>query len=317
MFRPGLLAAAHGGVLYVDEVNLLPDHLVDVLLDVAGSGLNRVERDGVSHSHPARFVLVGSMNPEEGELRPQLLDRFGLSVPIKAPGGAHRAGRGRAPAPDPRRRGPGGGRRGRHRAARPAGCGHARRPARHGGRLRLPPGGERGRRGSARRPGAVPGRGRLRGLGGPLGGHVGRRGAGGRHRPGAPAAAPSLRSAHAQPRRAAGGTVRGPPVLRRRPAAARPSRPPPEPVDEALLAGLLDDEPRRRSRPRPRRLEPEPEIRLRPRRRPGAAGTCGPTPSTRRPRLPPRARRGGDAGRRPCPPPWACGAETTDRRAAA
>jgi magnesium chelatase subunit D len=85
VFRPGLLSAAHGGVLYVDEVNLLPDHLVDVLLDVAASGLNRVERDGVSHSHPARFVLVGSMNPEEGELRPQLLDRFGLSVEIKAP----------------------------------------------------------------------------------------------------------------------------------------------------------------------------------------------------------------------------------------
>ena len=85
VFRPGLLAAAHGGVLYVDEVNLLPDHLVDVLLDVAGSGINVVERDGVSHSHPARFVLVGSMNPEEGELRPQLLDRFGLSVEIKAP----------------------------------------------------------------------------------------------------------------------------------------------------------------------------------------------------------------------------------------
>src|SRR4030095_8247859 len=84
-FRPGLLAAAHGGVLYVDEVNLLPDHLVDVLLDVAASGLNRVERDGVSHSHPPGCVLVVSMNPEEGELRPQLLDRFGLSVPIKAP----------------------------------------------------------------------------------------------------------------------------------------------------------------------------------------------------------------------------------------
>ncbi len=84
-FRPGLLAAAHGGVLYVDEVNLLPDHLVDVLLDVAASGINRVERDGVSHTHAARFVLVGSMNPEEGELRPQLLDRFGLSVEIKSP----------------------------------------------------------------------------------------------------------------------------------------------------------------------------------------------------------------------------------------
>ena len=85
LFRPGLLAAAHGGVLYVDEVNLLPDHLVDVLLDVAASGINVVERDGVSHAHAARFVLVGSMNPEEGELRPQLLDRFGLSVAITAP----------------------------------------------------------------------------------------------------------------------------------------------------------------------------------------------------------------------------------------
>lgn len=84
-FRPGLLAAAHGGVLYVDEVNLLPDHLVDVLLDVAVSGMNRVERDGFSETHPARFVLVGSMNPEEGELRPQLLDRFGLAVEVRAP----------------------------------------------------------------------------------------------------------------------------------------------------------------------------------------------------------------------------------------
>src|SRR5205823_6326565 len=81
-FEPGLLAAAHGGVLYVDEVNLLPDHLVDVLLDVAASGVNRVEREGISHEHPARFVLIGSMNPEEGELRPQLLDRFGLAVDV-------------------------------------------------------------------------------------------------------------------------------------------------------------------------------------------------------------------------------------------
>jgi len=81
-FSPGLLAAAHGGVLYVDEVNLLPDHLVDVLLDVAAAGRNRVEREGVSHTHDARFVLVGSMNPEEGELRPQLLDRFGLCVDV-------------------------------------------------------------------------------------------------------------------------------------------------------------------------------------------------------------------------------------------
>jgi magnesium chelatase subunit D len=84
-FRPGLLAAAHGGVLYVDEINLLADHLVDTLLDVATSGVNRVERDGLSQTHPARFVLVGSMNPEEGELRPQLLDRFGLAVDVRAP----------------------------------------------------------------------------------------------------------------------------------------------------------------------------------------------------------------------------------------
>ena len=77
-FRPGLLARAHGGVLYVDEVNLLADHLVDLLLDVSASGVNIVERDGISHTHPARIVLIGTMNPEEGELRPQLLDRFGL-----------------------------------------------------------------------------------------------------------------------------------------------------------------------------------------------------------------------------------------------
>lgn len=83
-FRPGLLARAHGGVLYVDEVNLLADHLVDVLLDVAASGVNHVERDGISHRHESRFVLVGTMNPEEGELRPQLLDRFGLMLELPA-----------------------------------------------------------------------------------------------------------------------------------------------------------------------------------------------------------------------------------------
>ena len=82
---PGLLARAHGGVLYVDEVNLLPDALVDALLDVAASGVNTVERDGISQQHAARFVLIGTMNPEEGELRPQLLDRFGLSVALANP----------------------------------------------------------------------------------------------------------------------------------------------------------------------------------------------------------------------------------------
>lgn len=81
-FSPGVLAKADGGVLYVDEVNLLADHLVDLLLDVAASGVNRIERDGISHAHPARFVLIGTMNPEEGELRPQLLDRFGLNIAL-------------------------------------------------------------------------------------------------------------------------------------------------------------------------------------------------------------------------------------------
>jgi magnesium chelatase subunit D len=81
-FQPGLLAAAHRGILYVDEVNLLPDHLVDVLLDAAALGRNHVERDGLSVAHAAQFLLVGTMNPEEGDLRPQLLDRFGLSVEV-------------------------------------------------------------------------------------------------------------------------------------------------------------------------------------------------------------------------------------------
>jgi magnesium chelatase subunit I len=84
-FEPGLLARAHRGFLYIDEANLLEDHLVDLLLDVAASGENVVEREGLSIRHPARFVLVGTGNPEEGELRPQLLDRFGLSVEVKTP----------------------------------------------------------------------------------------------------------------------------------------------------------------------------------------------------------------------------------------
>jgi magnesium chelatase subunit I len=84
-FEPGLLARANRGFLYIDEVNLLEDHLVDLLIDVAASGENVVEREGLSVRHPARFVLIGSGNPEEGELRPQLLDRFGLSVEVKTP----------------------------------------------------------------------------------------------------------------------------------------------------------------------------------------------------------------------------------------
>jgi magnesium chelatase subunit I len=82
-FEPGLLARANRGLLYVDEINLLDDHLVDVLLDSAASGWNTVEREGISIKHPARFILIGSGNPEEGELRPQLLDRFGMHAEIR------------------------------------------------------------------------------------------------------------------------------------------------------------------------------------------------------------------------------------------
>ena len=82
-FEPGILAQANRNILYVDEINLLDDHLVDVLLDSAAMGVNSIEREGISYTHPARFVLVGTMNPEEGDLRPQLLDRFGLVVNIK------------------------------------------------------------------------------------------------------------------------------------------------------------------------------------------------------------------------------------------
>jgi Mg-chelatase subunit ChlI len=82
-FEPGVLAEANRNILYVDEVNLLDDHIVDVLLDAAAMGQNTVEREGVSVSHPARFILVGTMNPEEGDLRPQLLDRFGLCVDVE------------------------------------------------------------------------------------------------------------------------------------------------------------------------------------------------------------------------------------------
>ncbi len=82
-FEPGLLASANRGILYVDEVNLLDDHLVDILLDAAASGINKIERESISYSHPSRFMLIGTMNPEEGELRPQFLDRFGLSLSVR------------------------------------------------------------------------------------------------------------------------------------------------------------------------------------------------------------------------------------------
>lgn len=88
-FEPGILASANRGMLYIDEVNLLDDHVVDVLLDSAAMGVNIVEREGISFSHPARFILIGTMNPEEGDLRPQLLDRFALSVDIKGIRAAH------------------------------------------------------------------------------------------------------------------------------------------------------------------------------------------------------------------------------------
>lgn len=82
-FEPGVLAQAHRNILYVDEVNLLNDHIVDVLLDVAAMGVNVIEREGISYSHPSKFILIGTMNPEEGDLRPQLLDRFGLCVNVE------------------------------------------------------------------------------------------------------------------------------------------------------------------------------------------------------------------------------------------
>ncbi len=83
-FEPGILATANGNILYVDEVNLLEDHIVDLLLDAAAMGTNFIEREGISYTHPSRFILVGTMNPEEGDLRPQLLDRFGLAVDVEA-----------------------------------------------------------------------------------------------------------------------------------------------------------------------------------------------------------------------------------------
>ena len=162
--RPGLLAAAHQGVLYVDEVNLLADHLVDVLIDAAAFGVNRIERDGLTAEHPCRFVLVGSMNPEEGELRPQLLDRFGLAVEVRAPARPGVADGSGAPPVGLRRR-PGGFRRSVRRRRGRAGGRHRRRlhpprrrrRARRGAGPHQPPVRRTRRRGPPRRPRPGPG----------------------------------------------------------------------------------------------------------------------------------------------------------------
>jgi magnesium chelatase subunit I len=153
-FEPGLLARAHRGFLYIDEVNLLEDHIVDSLLDVAASGENVVEREGLSVRHPARFVLVGSGNPEEGELRPQLLDRFGLSVEVKTPQDVRRGSRSCASAmpssaiPTPSSRSSSA-----RRGGPPAAAESARNPSM---RSSVPDGAARGRRAAV--PGAGHGR---------------------------------------------------------------------------------------------------------------------------------------------------------------
>ena len=217
-YEPGLLAAAHRGVLYVDEVNLLHDHLVDLLLDAAALGTCYVERDGVSVRHAARFLLVGTMNPEEGELRPQLLDRFGLTVEAAAPRDAGACAArwygGGWPTTPTRPGSPRGWRRRRGR----------RWPARIVAAQALLPGvvlpdaalrqiavGVRGvRRGrAARGPGHRAGGDRARGVGGPARGH--RRGRAGRRAAGAaaPAQAAAVRRAAARRGRTGQGAGRG------------------------------------------------------------------------------------------------------------
>ena len=198
-YEPGLLAAAHRGILYVDEVNLLHDHLVDLLLDAAAMGRSTVERDGVSVAHAARLVLVGTMNPEEGELRPQLLDRFGLTVEVAAPRDPGPALRGGPTAAGVRRR--------------PGGAGGAVR--RSGGDAAVAAGGRPGaaRSGAAVGLGADQDRRRLRRLRG--GRHAGRH----RHRAG-------RRGARGLARPDRGDPGRHP----RRRAAGSPPPPAPEPV---------------------------------------------------------------------------------------
>ena len=206
-FRPGSVAAADGGVLYVDEINLLPDHLVDVLLDVAASGINRVEREGVSHVHASRFLLVGSMNPEEGDLRPQLLDRFGLAVGVRTardpaeraaavrrrlafdadPAGALAAGEVAAAEADLRQ---------------PARAGPAGAGERRGDRAGVVVVRGHGGRGAPGRPDDLPGGRRPGGLGGPGRGVARRRAAGGpagAGSPGPPRPAATGRNGRAAP----------------------------------------------------------------------------------------------------------------------
>ena len=206
-FEPGLLAAAHRGILYVDEVNLLSDHLVDLLLDVAAMGVNHVEREGVSVRHPSRFILVGTMNPEEGELRPQLLDRFGVTVEVSGNPDPARQGRGRQ-AQAPLRGRPRGVlqrmvERGREaRSIRGIGPSAAsrRRPGRGHAVQDLDPLRRTRRRRPARRPGYGEDRPRAGGLGRQGRGATRRREAGRPARPLAPPQARPLRAARHRPR---------------------------------------------------------------------------------------------------------------------
>ena len=266
-YEPGLLAAAHRGVLYVDEVNLLHDHLVDLLLDAAAMGRGYVEREGVSVRHAARFLLVGTMNPEEGELRPQLLDRFGLTVEVAAPPRPGRARRGGAPPARLRRR-PG-------RLRRPLG-----RRRRRAGRAGSPPPAPRLPRGRAARRRAAPDRRGLR--------RVRRRRAARR-----PRHRPRRHRARrlARPRRGHRATTSAPPPgWRCRTAAAATRSTPPAWTSSASTRRCTAGRPPRRRRPAPTTRPGRRRPRRRPGRRPG-----------RRPRRRPgrRGRPTAAAGRRP------------------
>ena len=317
-FEAGLLARAHRGILYVDEVNLLPDHLVDALLDAAATGIARVEREAVSVEHDARFILVGTMNVEEGDLRPQLLDRFGLGVEVARARRPRRARRDRPPATGVRvrpaglrralgRGGAGAGGPARRRAAAPArGAAAGARTAAHHGRVRE----ARGRR-RARRHRECPrraGPGRARGCrGGRRGARAPGRGAGRRPPPPARPArrAPAQRRRRpARPRRrrgrrAAGGSAAAAAEGRRR-AAARAAGAVRERRRGVVVAGA-----RRRTA-----VARRPGAAAQRRADPHAARPRGPGARGRRPRArrapgarPPAPARGRSTAARPAPTP--------------